>query len=269
MLWALLPLKDFVNAKQRLAGVLAPHERRRFFQSMVDDVLTVLAKHPDIDNTVIVSDDPSAELLAERYGVSYWPESVVQGSDLNSVVTNTAALLTAKGVEDLLVVHGDLPLLCQQEVSRLIAAHQALPKPAISIAPDRHQQGTNCMLCSPPQAISFHYGEGSLHKHCVEAERLRVNVQVVGLEGIGCDVDVAADIIALLNTAPQTNKRSVEYLHDSGIARRLATMNLKSHSDQHWDQNHVDTDPVDTTVVANVNVANINEKASINRTIIP
>ena len=75
MVWAVLPLKDFVNAKQRLSGVLAPHERRHLFHTMVEDVLDVLANHPLIENTVIVSDDPSAELLADRYQLSCWPES--------------------------------------------------------------------------------------------------------------------------------------------------------------------------------------------------
>ena len=266
MLWALLPLKDFVNAKQRLAGVLAPHERRRLFQAMVDDVLTVLAKHPDIDNTVIVSDDPSAELLAEHYGVSYWPEFAVQGSGLNSVVTNTAALLAAQGVDSLLVVHGDLPLLCPQEISALVAAHQKLPKPSVSIAPDRHQQGSNCMLCSPPQAISFHYGEGSLHKHCAQAARVGAATQVLALDGIGCDVDVPDDIVELLKTVVQGNKRSLDYLYSSGIAQRLSAMMLESPVEKNAVQHHCDKaqSVIDTTVTD----AAVIKKAVINRTTI-
>ena len=236
MLWALLPLKDFVNAKQRLAGVLAPHERRRLFQAMVDDVLTVLAQHPDIDKTVIVSDDPSAELLAEHYGVSHWPESTVQGAGLNSVVTSAAALFTARGVDSLLVVHGDLPLLNSKEISDLVAAHRALPKPAVSIAPDRHQQGSNCLLCTPPQAISFQYGEGSLPKHRAEAERAGVVAHVMPLAGIGCDVDVAADIMVLLQATATTNKRSLDYLYDSGIAERLSAMLVVSPSEKNTAQ---------------------------------
>ena len=41
MVWALLPLKDFVNAKKRLSGVLSAAERRRLFHVMVEDVLDV------------------------------------------------------------------------------------------------------------------------------------------------------------------------------------------------------------------------------------
>jgi len=74
MVWAILPLKDFVDAKQRLSGVLTDHERRHLFHAMVEDVLDVLAGHPALEQTVIVSDDPGAESLAERYGVMVWSE---------------------------------------------------------------------------------------------------------------------------------------------------------------------------------------------------
>ncbi len=40
--WALLPLKDLVQAKTRLGGVLASHERRALAQAMAEDVLAAL-----------------------------------------------------------------------------------------------------------------------------------------------------------------------------------------------------------------------------------
>ena len=67
-MWAILPLKDFVSAKQRLSGVLSASERRRLFHAMVEDVLSALSHAETIDSIVIVSDDPAASLLAERYG---------------------------------------------------------------------------------------------------------------------------------------------------------------------------------------------------------
>ena len=54
-MWSVLPLKDFVSAKQRLSGVLSAAERHRLFHAMVEDVLSVLTQAPSIDGTVIVS----------------------------------------------------------------------------------------------------------------------------------------------------------------------------------------------------------------------
>ena len=40
---ALVPLKDLVEAKSRLSGLLRPTERRSLAQAMVEDVLSVPA----------------------------------------------------------------------------------------------------------------------------------------------------------------------------------------------------------------------------------
>ena len=45
MLTALLPLKDLLLAKSRLAGLLHPSERCALTQAMAEDVLGVLASH--------------------------------------------------------------------------------------------------------------------------------------------------------------------------------------------------------------------------------
>lgn len=223
MLWALLPLKSFVNAKQRLSGVLSPQQRQHFFHFMVEDVLEVLANHAGIDKLVIVSDDPGAELLAEHYGVDYWPEESLPGSGLNAVVAGFARTVAQRGVDSLLVVHGDLPLLSGAQLDQLIAAHGLAP--AVTIAPDRHQQGSNCLLCSPPTVIDFHYGENSLQKHRQASESRGVTMLELALPGIACDIDSPEDLLVLLES-PQAGKKSIRYLQETGIAERLQSMSI-------------------------------------------
>ncbi len=222
MVWALLPLKDFVDAKQRLSGVLAPHERRRLFQAMVEDVLTVLSQHPAIEQTVIVSDDPSAGLLAERYKVEHLEESVLQARGLNGVIEAAAEHLAGRGIQSVLIVHGDLPLISEPEIQALIDSHPTTG-PAVSIAPDNHGTGSNCLVCTPPQAIDFHYGENSFQKHCDAAAGRGVAVNVESLAGLANDIDNPADLNVLLQTH-STDKHSFRYLQDSGIAERLCAM---------------------------------------------
>lgn len=225
MVYAVLPLKDFVNAKQRLAGVLAPHERRGFFQAMVEDVLDVLSQHELIEHVVILSDDPSAALLAERYQVQHWSEKSLNAAGLNGVITAAAKKLAEQGVSDLMVVHGDLPLINHQEIQQLVEAHQLSVQPAVTISPDTAMQGTNCMLCSPPAVINFYYGENSLLKHSEEAKRCNITANVVSQPGLSCDMDNPADIEVLL-ASEQTLKHSFRYLIDNGIAGRLSAMSI-------------------------------------------
>ena len=66
MAQALVPLKDLVQAKSRLAGLLRPSERRALAQAMAEDVLNVLANHVNVAGITLVSDDPGAGLPAVR-----------------------------------------------------------------------------------------------------------------------------------------------------------------------------------------------------------
>ena len=70
MNWAVLPLKDFVDAKQRLSPVLEPHERRALVRAMLEDVLTVLTQCTQIQRVLIVSHEPEADAIAQRYGAT-------------------------------------------------------------------------------------------------------------------------------------------------------------------------------------------------------
>jgi len=227
MLWALLPLKDFTDAKQRLSGVLSPHERRHLFHLMVEDVLDVLANHELIDKTVIVSDEPAAKLLAEHYAVEFWPEQSLAVKGLNGTVTAVARRLQQQGVDSLLVVHGDLPLISSQQITDLIAAQASAP--GVTVVADRHHLGTNCMLCSPPAVIDFHYGDNSYHKHRQASQNAGVNFSEIALDGIACDIDNPEDLMVLLARAA-TGKKSIGYLQEMGIADRLRSMSI-GHAD--------------------------------------
>lgn len=228
MLWALLPLKDFVNAKQRLSGVLAAHERRHVFHHMVEDVLDVLADHPAIDQTVIVSDDPSAELLAEHYGVVYWSEASLRTRGLSAVADAAAARCADAGIDTLLVVHGDLPLLNADELHQFIDLHQAqvaagLNTHAVSIAPDTRMDGSNCLLATPPTAIPFQYGPGSLFKHETSARARGLLFNILPLDSIAQDIDNPTDLLQLAKSEI-AGKRTLAYLQQTGIGARLQSM---------------------------------------------
>ncbi len=235
MVWALLPLKDFVNAKKRLSGVLSATERRRLFHNMVEDVLDALATHPSIEQTLIVSDDPSASLLAEHYGIECWSETELQAnsakpiSGLTDVVDAAAARLGAQGVESLMVIHGDLPLTSTDEIQQLLDSHRQMQssnegKDVVSIVPDTINDGSNCMVCTPPNAIKFQYGQASFAKHRKVAAENGCVINVVNLATLALDIDNPSDIQHLLVHAQDTDHRTLQYLTDSGIAERMTVM---------------------------------------------
>lgn len=214
-MWAVLPVKNFVSANQRLAGVLTPFERRALAQAMVEDVLTTLSEVAALDGILVVSRDPKAVALSRRYGVRLMVEDGNRGQ--TAAVMAAAATLAAERVDGLFAVPGDVPLATAAEIDEVLARHG--PAPSMTIVPARDEQGSNCIACSPPDAISFRFGHDSFVRH-LEAARLEGIVpRVVHLPGLGLDIDTPADLACLLSRPGKA--RAQAYLTANGIAARL------------------------------------------------
>ncbi len=78
---------------------------------MAEDVLAVLAAHPEVAGITLLSDDPGAYLLAAQFGATHWAESELGCRGLNAVVARASARLLALRGQAMLLVHADLPLL--------------------------------------------------------------------------------------------------------------------------------------------------------------
>lgn len=214
----LLPLKDLVQAKSRLSGLLRPSERRALAQAMAEDVLEVLAGHRGIGRVVIVSDDPGARLLARNYGVCCWPERELGCHGLNAVLQCASERLYGEGARRLLVLHADLPLICQDDLSAVFEA----PEKALVLGPDRHGTGTNLVAARAALALRFQFGAGSYARYLAVARRANVPVYTLHRPGIALDVDEPQDL-ALLLDAVDTRRggATAQLLHDGGLGSRV------------------------------------------------
>lgn len=230
---ALIPVKRFALAKQRLAGILSPIERCEFAKAMLADVLNVLAQHPRLDGVVLVSADPAARALADLYGVDYLPESALAAHGLNPVVQSAVELLAHRGIDQVMILHGDVPLVSASEMSQLIAAHAGAvsasgQRPALTIAPDRHREGSNCMIASPASAYTYAYGRGSFICHLRQAGALGAALRVIELPGIGFDVDWPDDVRQLALHGATRPGQAQTYLNEIDIVRRLGASTIPS-----------------------------------------
>ncbi len=220
MAHALVPLKDLVQAKTRLAGLLAPSERRALAQAMVEDVLAVLADHPGIDRISLVSDDPAAHLLASQYGARHWTESELGCSGLNEVIGSACHRLLALGEAPLLVLHADLPVLTSADISAVLAARRQID--GLVVGCDRHGSGTN-VLCFDSAAVPvFCFGEDSCNRHLAAARSGGFSAEVVSSPGIGLDVDEPPDLVALLDRLQRGARgHTAALLHDTELGGRI------------------------------------------------
>ena len=214
-LWAVLPVKNLEDAKQRLAGVLAAGERRALFAAMLEDVLAGLAASKGLAGILVVTRDPLASRLAAGYGARVVVEEDNRGHTAAS--TLGARTLAEEGVAGMLQVPADLPLLTPEDIAAVLAAHGEAP--AVTLAPSRDGRGSNAVACSPPDLLPLRFGDDSFVPHLQAARAQGIEPQVVRRHGLALDVDTPEDLAAFL-AAPSAT-RAFAYLAESGIAGRL------------------------------------------------
>lgn len=189
---AVLPVKRFYEAKQRLATGLSGEQRRTLAGAMVADVLEAIGEARAIERTIVVSGDPIAQELASAAGAEVVPDP----EDAGHVAAALAGIARAEveGAGCVVLLPGDCPLLDPRELDRLLTG---TPERYVGIVPDRHGTGTNALVLSPPGAIVPAFGEGSCARHVALAREAGIPFGVEELGSLGLDLDTPADVIAL------------------------------------------------------------------------
>ena len=202
--WAVVPVKELVRAKERLVPVLSPERRRALMMAMLEDVLTALAATPDLGGLAVVTVDIEARHLAMRYGARVIELGARDGH--TGAVTAAAKLLAAEGCPGMLTVPGDIPLVTPAEITQVLDAHRAAP--AFTIAPSRDEQGSNAIICSPPDAVPLRFGENSFFPHLRAAEAYGIEPTVLRLPGIALDLDTPEDLADFARLPSRTRARA-------------------------------------------------------------
>jgi 2-phospho-L-lactate guanylyltransferase len=187
---AILPMKSFDAAKQRLAGVLGAGSRAALAQAMFSDVLASLRGMPGLDAVAVVTADPAAESAALGEGVHVLRDTQRAGQSPAALIGIRYAL--DRGFARVLLVPGDTPLIDPDEVAALLER-----APAVAIVPDRHLTGTNALLMSPPDALQPSFGPDSLARHTAAAKAAGVAYSVERVPTLELDVDTPDDLAEL------------------------------------------------------------------------
>src|SRR5579862_4299332 len=211
---AILPIKTFEEAKQRLGDALDRPTRRVLAEAMFTDVLTGLRRCAGIDDLIVVTSDHGAERIAAGYGAAVVRDGQLGHSHAASLGIQQALESAAQRV---LLVPGDCPLLDPAEIDDLIARPMA-GRSAV-IVPDRHGTGTNALLLSPPDAFEPAFGSGSRERHEALGRAAGIDPQTVNVQSLALDVDTPEDLSALEVALASSHGGAA---HTRGMLRQLA-----------------------------------------------
>jgi len=221
--WAIVPVKETTEAKQRLAAVLPPALRQALAVAMLEDVLAELCAVKGLGGVILVTVDRQARQLAERYGIGTIADGARDGH--TGAVAAGARHLTARGRSTMLTLPGDIPLTTADEIERLIAAHP--PAPAFTIVPAHDEQGSNAILCSPPEAVKLRFGENSFFPHLAAAKACGIEPCVLHLPGIAFDIDNAADLAHFARLGSCTRAGALLAEHPGAVGRSAAPSRVR------------------------------------------
>ena len=175
----LIPVKDFRQAKARLAGVVPAADRIRLARWTAELVVAAAAPLPVF---VACDDEDVAEWATSVGATVLWRPSV----GLNAAVLDGIAALAAAGIEHAIVAHSDLPL--PSPLAGVVMTG------GIVLVPDSRSDGTNVLAVPTSAGFQPAYGSQSFHRHLAHAMGLGLPVRVLRDPGLALDIDTPADL---------------------------------------------------------------------------
>ena len=199
--WAIVPVKPLVLGKSRLAEVLTPGEREDLNRRLLVHTLETLSAVSEIENVLVVSRDQAVLALARDHGARTVRES--GAPQLNVALARATLVAQNSATRGVLIVPADLPLITPEDIRMML--ERSTNPPVLVVAPDRHRQGTNALLVSPPGLIvgserNYEFGRNSFERHCELAQQLGARLEICELSSLAVDMDLPEDLAFISET---------------------------------------------------------------------
>lgn len=195
-MWVLIPVKDLSSSKSRLARQLPPQARQALMAALLTDLLATLRQCQAVSGITVLTRCPHASQLAREAGAEVL--ALPEDRCLNSGVSAGVAVLSARGLAAVTVMHADLPLVEAPDIDTLLRQHRSGGQ-AVTLVPDTARDGTTMIVLQLPTRFTFAYGPQSFARHCEAAERAGLAMQVISHDRLGFDIDLWQDLAPLLS----------------------------------------------------------------------
>jgi len=190
---ALIPVKGFSNAKQRLGGLLSRAGREVLAEAMFRDVLRQVVSARGLAATFVVTGDKDVAAIASTAGAEVLREPSEQGE--TSAVDFARARLKNDGWEAVLIIPGDMPLVRSADIEMVLAQAPADARaPFALLIPSHDRLGTNGLLLAPPDLIQLRFGYNSFSFHMNQLTTNRLPARFCENERMALDIDEPKDL---------------------------------------------------------------------------
>jgi 2-phospho-L-lactate guanylyltransferase len=217
---ALIPVKGFGNAKQRLSPLLDAAERELLAETMVRDVLRQVLNARGLAGTCVVTGDDKVAGIALSLGAQVIRERAESGE--TDAVDFARAELRKAGCEAVLILPGDMPLVRSADIEQVLAqVPGAAMAPFALLVPSHDRLGTNALLLAPPDIIKLRFGYDSFSFHMSQVSAQGLPLRFFENERIALDIDEPEDL-----------KRLLSFNDDAAESSRVARAMLEQHQAQ-------------------------------------
>jgi 2-phospho-L-lactate guanylyltransferase len=219
-IWAIVPVKRFSAAKQRLRSVLSEHGRVQLADAMLRDVLQALQTLPQLGGIAVVTADNVAAEIGRAMGARIVADRLEAG--VNTAVAQ--GLHATRAAEaPVAVIAADVPFATSSEIAAALADLQHY---SIVLTPATTDGGTNLLAMRRNDLVEPSFGERSFARHRELARAANLSCGVQRAAGLGHDIDRPSDLWVPAESGATRTAALLERLNIAGRLDREHQMTI-------------------------------------------
>ena len=193
-MWAIIPINSFKKTMTRLSDVLNANQRIKLTKLLTQQIIDHLLEIPTIEKIVLLTKET-------EWAQSFDENKIILKANqdrlsLKDNINQTTDWVWEQGAKQMLYLSIDLPLASKDDVMDLINQHRN----GLTLVIANKDGGTNALILDMPRSFPFQFGENSLEKHLLEANKYGVETQVINIDGLSFDLDDIDDWNHLITT---------------------------------------------------------------------
>lgn len=192
-LYAVLPVKSFASAKQRMASYLTPLERLGLARCMFQDVLDAARRAKRLAGILVVTSDQEVRTIARAAGAQMLSEHTDSG--YAAAVSAASIRLSHCKADGMIVIPADIPHLSPSTIDKMA---DMTPPRGMTIVPANCDGGTNMLCMRPVNVVKPLFGHNSCMLHCEAARQAGIEPLILSRCEEGRDLDRPGDLAPFL-----------------------------------------------------------------------